>query len=131
MTGHNTFTGEVTVDAGSTLKLGSVSALCADPEVNGTLDLAGYSTTLDGLWGSGTVTSSVAGAVTLTVDTTNYPGTFSGVIEDGSGTMSLAKTGRHVDLSGANTYSGGTTISGGTLASVAGDRAARSALARS
>jgi RHS repeat-associated protein len=116
LTGRNTLTGEVTVDAGSTLKLGSASALCADPEVNGTLDLAGYSTTLDGLWGSGTVTSSVAGAVTLTVDTTNYPGTFSGVIEDGSGTMSLAKTGAGtLTLAGANTYSGGTTISSGTL----------------
>jgi autotransporter-associated beta strand protein len=114
--GDNTFTGAVTIDAGSTLRLGSANALPGDPEVNGTLDLAGNSTTLDGLWGSGLVTSSVAGAVTLTVDTTNYPGTFSGVIENGSGTMALTKTGSGtLALTGTNTYSGGTTISAGTL----------------
>lgn len=116
LTGENTFTGETIVDAGSTLQLGGEHALPADPEVNGTLDLAGYSATLDGLWGSGLVTSSVPGAVTLTVDTTNYPGTFSGVIEDGSGTLNLVKTGAGtLVLSGTNTYSAGTTISGGTI----------------
>jgi RHS repeat-associated protein len=114
--GNNTFTGETTVGAGSTLRLGSPGALPGDPEVNGTLDLGGYSATLDGLWGSGLVTSSVAGAVTLTVDTTNYPGTFSGVIEDGSGTVALTKTGSGgLTLTGTNTYSGGTTISAGVL----------------
>ena len=94
--GTNTFTGETTVDGRQYAPAGQCRGVAQRPEVNGTLDLGGYSTTLDGLWGSGLVTSSVAGSVTLTVDTTNYPGTFSGVIEDGSGTVALTKTGtRH------------------------------------
>jgi len=116
LNGENTFSGVVTIGEGSTLRLGSADALHSDPEVNGTLDLAGYSTQLDGLWGSGTITSSVSGAVTLTVDTTNYSGTFSGVIENGSGTMSVTITGTGTQtLSGTNTYSGTTTVSAGTL----------------
>jgi fibronectin-binding autotransporter adhesin len=117
----DTFTGNAMVRPGATLQLGCADALPSGPSagsvrVNGTLDLAGNSTTLDGLWGSGTITSSVSGAVTLTVDTTNYSSTFSGVIEDGSGTVSLTKVGTGtLYLTGANTHSGGTTISAGTL----------------
>ena len=66
--------------------------------------------------GSGTVTTSLAGSVTLTVGATNDSGTFSGVIHDGSGTIALAVNGTGTEtLSGANTYSGPTTVSAGTL----------------
>ena len=67
------------------------------------------------------MTSSAAGAVTLTSGTTST--TFSGVASDGSGTLALTKTGAGIlTLSGVNTYSGATTISAGTL-SVAADSA--------
>ena len=83
----------------------------------GVLDLAGVNQTVASLadlsgGGTGTVTSSVAGAVTLTLAPPSASTTtFSGVIQDGSGTMALVMNGPGTQvLAGSNTYSGGTTI---------------------
>jgi autotransporter-associated beta strand protein len=70
-----TFTGTTTILSGATLQLGAADALPSGPtagavRVNGTLDLAGYGATVDGLSGHGLITSSVPGTVTLSVDTT-------------------------------------------------------------
>jgi fibronectin-binding autotransporter adhesin len=55
-------------------------------------------------------------AATLTVGNDNSNSTFSGVLENGTGVLQLAKSGTAVlTLTGANTYTGGTTISAGTL----------------
>ncbi len=55
-------------------------------------------------------------AATLTVGNNNADGTFSGVIQDGNGTLSINKTGGGtLTLSGANSYSGTTNVSAGTL----------------
>ena len=63
------------------------------------------------LSGSGTVTSSVAGAAMLNVGDNNQSSTFSGAIQDGAGSVALTKTGTGtLTLSG-----GGGTISQGTL----------------
>ena len=84
----------------------------SDVTDNAMLDLDGFSETIGALSGSGTVTSSVGGALTLTVGATNNGGTFSGIIQNGAGTVALAKTGSGMEtLAGANTYSGTTTIS--------------------
>ena len=69
LTGSNSYTGSTTVNSGSTIRLGGGSVLpdgsgAGIVTVNGTLDLDGYSPTLPGLSGSGTVTSSVAGRST-------------------------------------------------------------------
>ena len=127
VTASNTITGSVnvTVASGSTLRAGSSSG-CGLPNgttgtgsvtISGTFDLNGYSPTVGKLAGSGTVTSGVTGTATLTAYNGEYESsTFSGVIEDGSGTVALTKTGTGtLLLTGTNTCSGGTTISGGTL----------------
>ena len=117
LSGADTYSGPTTVSAG-TLQVGASNAIPSTSDVtdNATLDLHGKSITIGVLTGSGTVTTSLAGSVTLTVGATNDSGTFSGVIHDGSGTIALAVNGTGTEtLSGANTYSGPTTVSAGTL----------------
>ena len=84
-----------------------------------TLDLNGVPQTIGSLANSsgsgGTVTSSVSGAVTLTLAPTGST-TFSGRIQDGAGKVALAMNGPGIQvLAGSNTYTGGTTINGGNL----------------
>lgn len=121
LSGANTYAGTTTVAAG-TLKIGSAVTIPSGAgkgnlALDGTLDLGTYGITINGLSGAGTVTTSAASTVTLTVGSNDQPGTFSGVIQNGSGTLALTKTGTGtLTLTGANTYSGVTTISsGGTL----------------
>src|SRR5581483_11137159 len=83
------------------------------------LDLNGGSTPSAGLGnigvGGGTVTSSSAGSAVMTLTPTGTT-TFSGVIEDGVGTVGITKTGPGTQtLSGNNTYTGTTTVQGGRL----------------
>jgi autotransporter-associated beta strand protein len=66
--------------------------------------------------GAGTLTRDIPGAATLTAGDNNGSSIFSGVIENGSGTMSFTKSGTGTQtLSGPNTYTGATTVSAGTL----------------
>jgi fibronectin-binding autotransporter adhesin len=82
----------------------------------GTLDLNGLAHTFGDLQGSGTITNGVAASITLTTGGSNASTTFSGVIQNPSGTVALTKTGAGtMTLSGANAYTGITTISAGTL----------------
>ncbi len=107
------------------LYTGTVNTLPSTTPVQmgaGVLDLAGINQTVASLadvigGGTGTVTSSVAGAVTLTLAPPSASTTtFSGVIQDGSGTMALVMNGPGTQvLAGVNTYSGGTTIQQGVL----------------
>jgi autotransporter-associated beta strand protein len=80
------------------------------------LDLNGSWETIGTLAGAGTVTSGIAGSPTLTVGSGNGSGSFSGVIQNGAGTVSLAKTGTGTQtLSGSNLYTGATAGNNGTL----------------
>ena len=84
----------------------------------GTFKMGGFSETINGLSGTGTV-DGISGTPTLTVgdnDATGAANTFSGVIKNTAGTLALTKTGSGtLTLSGNNTYGGATTISVGTL----------------
>ncbi len=82
------------------------------------LDLNGFSPTINGLFGTGTITDSVAATtLTLTIGANNGGGSFSGVIQNGSGTVALLKNGSATQvLSGPNSYSGQSTVNFGTLA---------------
>ncbi len=116
----NVYSGNTTVSTG-TLQLGANGAIPdgagnGNVALTGTLDLNGFSDTINGLSGAGTVNNSAAGTPTLTVGGNDQSSTFSGTITNTAGTLALAKTGAGtLTLSGTNGYSGATTINGGML----------------
>src|SRR5690606_8448477 len=99
LTGNNTYTGNTTIATGATLQLGSSATAIPSGTgkgnvlVDGTLDLNGSARTINGLQGTGTITSSVSGTVALTVGAANQTSTFDGTIENGAGAIALAKVG--------------------------------------
>jgi fibronectin-binding autotransporter adhesin len=121
---NNSYTGNTTINNG-TLSLAAVTTTSipfgagyGNLIVNapGILDLNARSTTVNGLSGNGTVTTVAPGAATLTAGANNQTSIFSGVIQNGGGTLSLTKTGNGIlTLSGSNSYSGNTTIGAGVL----------------
>ncbi|MDB5049237.1 MAG: hypothetical protein JWO30_2308 [Fibrobacteres bacterium] len=118
LSGANTSNAGVIISAG-TLKLGAsgvISDLCA-VTANGTLDLNGFNETIGSLVGSGTVDNSAgAGSYTLTLGGDNSNSTFSGIIQNTSGTVSVFKGGAGtLTLSGTNTFGGTLTITSGVL----------------
>ncbi len=84
----------------------------------------------NGSFVNGVVTTSLASSSSLlTVTPSGSPTTFTGVIQNGSGTMALTINGTGTQiLHGTNTYTGATTINNGTLR-VNGSLAAGSAVA--
>jgi fibronectin-binding autotransporter adhesin len=127
--GSNTFTGPLTLNAG-TVRLANTGALNSTTPVavafgsgsTGVLQLNGNSVTVAGLSTSATVGTPVvenanATAATLTVNVTSAQA-FAGVLRDGTGggALSLTKTGAStLTLGGANAYTGATTVSAGVL----------------
>ena len=124
---NNNYSGGTTISAG-VLQQGVANAIpgntiAGDVTNNATLDLNGHSATINGLNGSGTVDTTAVGTPTLTVGANGNNGTFSGTIQNSSGTLSLTKVGAGTEtLSGGYFYSGVTVAAGGTLTltSVAG-----------
>ncbi|RYD31737.1 MAG: hypothetical protein EOP85_22440, partial [Verrucomicrobiaceae bacterium] len=121
LSGTNTYSGNTVITNG-VLQLGTTGALPSglgkgNVVLNGTLDLAGISTSVNGLSGNGSVTNSASAAAIITVGATDQTSTFAGNISNGLGSVGLTKTGTGtLTLSGNNTYSGATTISTGTIA---------------
>ena len=120
VSGDNTFVGSTTV-SGGTLVMGHANALgnASNPLVlsgTGTLNLNGNSLSVSSLSGSaGTIESGVTGPVTVTVNASGNS-TFSGGIQDGSGTVGLTKNGSgSLTLAGANAYTGTTAVNAGKL----------------
>ncbi|MCE9553743.1 MAG: autotransporter-associated beta strand repeat-containing protein [Planctomycetes bacterium] len=121
-TATKTYNGNTTINSGATLRQGIASALPNGSGKgnlidNGTFDLNALSATINGLSGSGLVTSSTAGTPVLTVGSNDQTANFSGIIQNGSATsVGLSKTGTGTQtLAGANTYSGVTNVNNGKL----------------
>ena len=75
----------------------------------GTLNLAGFNETINGLNGAGTVDGG-SGTPTFTVGDNNATSNFTGTIKNTAGSLALVKIGTGtLTLGGTNTYSGNTT----------------------
>ena len=82
----------------------------------GTLNLNGFNETINGLLGNGTVDGG-SGTPTLTVGDNNATATFSGIIQNTAGALTLTKIGGGVQtLSGASTFAGPINVNGGLIA---------------
>ena len=119
--GTNNYQGATTIGANGTVIQAAANQIPHGPSTgdvtnNGKLSLGGFNTTINGLNGGGLI-DGVSGSPTLTVGDNNASGTFSGIIANTAGSLSLAKIGSGTQTLALcrSSYSGGTTISGGTL----------------
>jgi autotransporter-associated beta strand protein len=120
----NGWTGDTAFAAdGGTIRLGSGTAI---PDgsgkgnlvtSNGLVDLNGYSETVNGLTGTGTIENQLAATTsTLTLGNNNTTSSFGGLIRNGTGIVALTKTGSGTaTFTTANSFTGGTTLAGGTI----------------
>lgn len=121
-TTNNTFAGGITINGGK-LRLGAANVIpdgagkgSVTIGPTGTLDLNGFSDAMNTLLGGGVVDSSGGGVATLTLGGNNSASTFSGVLANTSGTLTLVKNGTgQLYLSGSNTFTGSLIMNGGTL----------------
>jgi fibronectin-binding autotransporter adhesin len=118
----NDYTGNTTVSAG-TLQLGSTTAIPEGPTAGGvvvgstgTLDVNGFSETINGLSGSGIINNASGTGATLTIGNGNGGGTWSGLTTNtGGGTVTFIKTGTgSLTLAGTNYLGGTSQFNGGT-----------------
>jgi autotransporter-associated beta strand protein len=120
--GGHSYTGDTRINSG-TLRLGASDVIPdgagkGNVAVYSALDLGGFNETINGLSGTGVIDNkSGTGTYTLTIGANDATSTFSGVIQNTSGKVSLAKTGTGtVTLDGApSAYTGGTTVNQGKL----------------
>jgi autotransporter-associated beta strand protein len=122
LSGSSSYSGGTRVTSGS-LAVGNGNALgTGSLAVNGgVLDLNGQSLSVGTLSGSsgGVVTSAVAGPASLSANQTADMG-FAGSIQNGSGVVSLAKSGVGLlYMSGSSSYSGTTTVTEGQIRTAA------------
>ena len=117
----NTYAGGTVVNNG-TLRAGVGNAISStgagDVAVNGSavIDLNGFNNTINGLNGSGSVDVQSGSTSALTVGNNDNSGSFSGVLKNTSGSLSITKIGTGSQtLSASNSYSGATTINAGTV----------------
>jgi fibronectin-binding autotransporter adhesin len=121
MSGASTYAGGTAISGGTILLNGSnrLPTTGSVTFTGGTFDLNGNDQTIGALAsldGAGLITTGAAGGGLFWVGNGGGSGSYSGIIQDGSGILSLTKTGAGTQtLTGANTYTGGTGLFGGTL----------------
>jgi autotransporter-associated beta strand protein len=103
--------GDYSVVVNGNVDLGASINCTGDLTVNGRLDACGNNLEFAGLWGSGTIQSSLATA-TVTVNGNGETSEFDGTLQDGSdGQLALSvANGCTVVLAGTSTFSGNTAI---------------------
>ena len=120
---NNDYTGDTWITNKGILQTDAVNQLpsgvgTGDVYLNGTFNMQGFSQAIGGLSGSGTL-DSVSGTTTLDIGGNNSTGlTFTGVIKNTAGTLSLVKSGtgtQTINSATANTFSGSITANAGTL----------------
>ncbi|MEX1048899.1 MAG: autotransporter-associated beta strand repeat-containing protein [Akkermansiaceae bacterium] len=110
---NGTAFGPITLLGGNSLVSGIANNGTLEIQDNSTWNLNGIASSISGLEGNGTVTSSTGTAV-LTI-TADFPYSYSGTIAGGA-SISIVKLGVDTQtLTGINTYTGNTTINEGTL----------------
>jgi autotransporter-associated beta strand protein len=122
LAGSNTYGGTTSINGGI-LKGGAANVLPNGPgkgdvsiATGAKLDLGGFNQTFNGLSGNGIVDNTVAANPLLTVGANDANSTFTGVIQNTVGSISLFKTGSGImTLSGNNAYNGTTTVDNGAL----------------
>ncbi|MEI8071321.1 MAG: autotransporter-associated beta strand repeat-containing protein, partial [Planctomycetota bacterium] len=116
ISGAQTGNGPVVINGGK-LTLANALGTSSVAVNGGTLDLNGQGLAIGSFSGSGgLISTGVSGPVMLTVDQSPGLATFSGIISDGSGTVSFTKNGSgSLTLSGNNTYTGATVVNAGNL----------------
>jgi fibronectin-binding autotransporter adhesin len=109
--GTNAMIGQLQLGSGSgTSQQGSLTIYTGSE-----LDLNGNSFVTGALWGGGTIDDvSAGGSVSVKVNG-GGSSTFSGTIQNTTGTVTLKLSAGTLDLNGVNSYSGGTSINGGNL----------------
>ncbi len=118
LSGANSYAGGTTISAG-TLRLGNnfgVGAGAVNIASGGSLDLNGYSPTINGLNGSGRVNNTSASVACTLTSAGN--GVFSGIIRKNmsvSKNISLLVASGTLNLSGTTTLTGTTNVTGGNL----------------
>lgn len=81
--------------------------------ISGTLDLNGTTQSINGLSGTGVVDNAAAGTASFTIGGNDASGTFSGILRDTGGALSVTKIGSGaLTLTGANEFEGGFTNNG-------------------
>lgn len=109
----------LTVASASTLRTTASSVLASgptalNPALQGTLDLAGTSQSLNFITGSGIIGNSAPGPASITLGNNNAGGTLNTLLQNSGGPLTLVKTGSaSLVLPLANTHSGGFTNHGG------------------
>jgi autotransporter-associated beta strand protein len=117
--GVGTYTGGTNISSGAAIQLqaanilpnGSTASVVLD---SGLLNLNASSQIINGLTGAGVVDTTVSGTPTLTIGAGNTTSSFTGIIQNSAGSLTLAKIGSGtLTLSGNDTYKGGTLMNGG------------------
>ncbi|MBC7783368.1 MAG: autotransporter-associated beta strand repeat-containing protein, partial [Burkholderiales bacterium] len=117
LTGANSYSGGTTITSGA-IQLGANNAIGSGNlsiASGANLDLNGFSSTGGSLNGAGSIDSSAAGTMTLTVGNNGASGTHTGTIANTNGTINFVKGGLGTQTLSAAAYSGTTTVNIGTL----------------
>jgi autotransporter-associated beta strand protein len=117
LTGANSYSGGTTINGGE-IQNGNATALgSGDLSIasGATLDLDGNGATIGNLNGAGTITSSAAGTMIVSLGNDNSSGLFTGTIANGTGTsVGISKFGSGTEQIGSGT-TGGALYTGPTL----------------